>query len=72
VNARETITLQLDGRPHTLPVGSCLAEMVASLGHAPNAIATAVNGLFIARTLREACALQEGDAVLLFQPIVGG
>jgi sulfur carrier protein len=72
MNARQTITLKLDGRPHTLPSGSCLAELVASLGYAPNAVSTAVNGLFVSRSLREACTLQEGDAVLLFQPIVGG
>jgi sulfur carrier protein len=72
MNARQTITVQLDGGPRTLPAGSGLAELVASLGHAPNAVATAVNGLFVSRSLREACTLHEGDAVLLFQPIVGG
>ena len=72
MNAPQTITLQLDGRPRTLPAGSCLAELVASLGHAPNAVSTAVNGLFVSRGLRETRTLREGDAVLLFQPIVGG
>ena len=72
MNARQTITVQLDGRPRTLPAGSGLAELVASLGYAPNAVATAVNGLFVSRRLRETCTLREGDAVLLFQPIVGG
>jgi sulfur carrier protein len=46
--------------------------LVESLGHAPNKVSTAVNGLFVARGLRQACLLQTGDAVLLFQPIVGG
>ena len=43
-----------------------------SLEHVPNNVSTAVNGLFVARGQREACQLQTGDAVLLFQPIVGG
>lgn len=74
MNARPTPTIAvlLDGRPHTLAAGTGLAELVAELGHAPNAVSTAVNGVFVARGQRAACALQEGDAVLLFQPIVGG
>lgn len=67
-----TITVLLDGQPHTLAAGAALAELVAQRGHAPNAVGTAVNGLFVARGQRAACALQDGDAVLLFQPIVGG
>lgn len=66
-----TMTIQLDGRPHQLGAGSTLADLVAALGHAPEAVSTAVNGEFVARHARER-ALAEGDAVLLFQPIVGG
>lgn len=74
MNARpaSTITVLLDGQPQPLPAGTALAELVAQLGHAPQAVSTAVNGLFVARGLRAARALQDGDAVLLFQPIVGG
>ena len=67
-----TIDVTLDGRPHPLPVGSTLGALVDSLGHAPNKVSTAVNGLFVPRGQRAACVLQDGDAVLLFQPIVGG
>lgn len=66
------IALTLDGKPHAVPGGTSLAALVASLEHAPNKVSTAVNGLFVARGQREARLLQEGDAVLLFQPIVGG
>ena len=66
------ITLQLDGQPHPVPAGTTLAELVASLGHEAQAVSTAVNGEFVARAVRSAHALREGDAVLLFQPIVGG
>ena len=66
------ITVQLGGQPHEVPEGSTLAELVASLGHAPNAVTTAVGGVFVARGQRDGHLLQAGDAVLLFQPIVGG
>ena len=66
------IALSLDGKPYSVPAGTTLAALVASLGHAPNKVSTAVNGLFVPRGQRQACILQEGDAVLLFQPIVGG
>jgi sulfur carrier protein len=72
MNAASSITVLLDGQPHTLPAGSTLAMLVASLGHEPEAVTTAVNGEFVPRTRRDAHELQAGDAILLFQPIVGG
>jgi sulfur carrier protein len=66
------VPLTLDGKPHAVPANTSLAELVASLDHEPQKVSTAVNGLFVARGQRAACMLQEGDAVLLFQPIVGG
>jgi len=72
MNSADTITVQLDGRPVPLAAGTTLAELVQQLDHAPQAVSTAVNGLFVARTQRAACVLRAEDAVLLFQPIVGG
>ena len=69
---RPTITLSLDGKPHPVPADTTLATLVITLGHVPTKVSTAVNGLFVARGQRETCVLQDGDAVLLFQPIVGG
>jgi sulfur carrier protein len=66
------ISLSLDGKPHAVPPGTTLASLVESLGHVPNKVSTAVNGIFVPRAQRPTCLLQEGDAVLLFQPIVGG
>lgn len=66
------ITVQLDGQPQRLPAGTTLADVVAQAGHAPEAVSTAVNGDFVARGARAQRVLAEGDAVLLFQPIVGG
>ena len=67
-----TITVQLDGAARALPAGTTLASLVAELGHTPQAVSTAVNGAFVARSQRERHVLQAGAAVLLFQPIVGG
>ncbi len=72
MNELTRIAVTLDGKPHPVPAASTLAALVESLGHAPNKVSTAVNGQFVARGQRQACVLQEGDAVLLFQPIVGG
>ena len=67
-----TITIHLDGRPHELPEACTLSTLVEQLGHAPNAVATAVDGVFVPRGLRAELLLRDGTAVLLFQPIVGG
>ena len=72
MNDPSLIALTLDGKPNPMPAGTSLAALVASLEHPPNKVSTAVNGLFVARGQRELCMLQDGDAVLLFQPIVGG
>ena len=66
------ITIQLDGQARALPAGTTLAALVEQIGHAPEAVSSAVNGDFVPRGLRAARVLGEGDAVLLFQPIVGG
>ena len=65
-------TIQLDGHAHEVPDGSTLATLVASLGHAPNAVTTAVDGQFVPRDQRADLVLQADTTVLLFQPIVGG
>jgi len=67
---QEQITV--NGEPREVAAGSTLAELVAALGQAPQALATAVNGEFIARDARERVQLRSGDAVFTFQPITGG
>lgn len=66
-----TIDIVLDGQPMPVAAGTTLATLVAALGHASAAVSTAVNGDFVPRGQRER-PLAPGDAVLLFQPIVGG
>ncbi|MEY4414291.1 MAG: hypothetical protein RIQ53_1584 [Pseudomonadota bacterium] len=66
------LTILLDEQAQALPGPCTLAELVERLGHAPPAVATAVNGRFVARSARAGTALADGDRVSLFQPIVGG
>jgi sulfur carrier protein len=68
----ETIDVLLDGRPHPVPVGTTLAALIEALGHAPDAVASAVDGVFVPRAQRGARVLQPGEAVFLFKRIVGG
>jgi sulfur carrier protein len=65
------LSIQLDGRPHRVAVGTTLAGLLATLGHAPQAVATAVNGDFVPRADR-GHVLRAGDVVIVFQAIVGG
>ncbi|MBN9203983.1 sulfur carrier protein ThiS [Methylibium petroleiphilum] len=66
------VTVHLEGRGCRLARGSTLADLLRLLGHTPEAITTALNGEFVARALRADHVLQDGDQILLFQPIVGG
>jgi sulfur carrier protein len=72
MNDAAAIVIQLEGRPHGVPPGCTLAALIASLGHSAPTVAAAVNDQFVPRERRDAFVLSPGDAVLLFQPIVGG
>jgi sulfur carrier protein len=71
-----TLSLTLDGHSLTAPAGTTLAELLAqhpaSAALAPESYASAVNGQFVPRAQRVSHPLQDGDAVTLFQAIVGG
>jgi sulfur carrier protein len=62
----------LNGEARALPAGTTLAELIAGLIEQPQALATAVNGEFVAREARAQLLLRDGDAVFTFQPITGG
>jgi sulfur carrier protein len=66
------VTILLDGKPHAVTSGTTLEALVADMGHAAQAVSTAINGDFVPRAQRASQVLVAGDAVLLFQPIVGG
>jgi sulfur carrier protein len=66
------LQVHVNGEACRLPRGASLADLLLQLGHAPESIATAVNGEFVARGLRAGHVLAEGDQVQCFRPIVGG
>ncbi len=70
--ATDHVRITLDGQAHDLPAGSSLADLLASLGHGEDAVATAVNQSFVPRSQRATTLLRPGDQVLFFQAIVGG
>jgi len=72
MNPIDSFVVLVDGRPHAVKPGATLADIVVQLGHGPTDVATAVNGEFASRPTRSQHALQPGDSVTLFQPIVGG
>jgi len=64
--------ITVNGEARDIAEGTTLADLVAALGQAPQALATAVNGEFVARDARGSVQLRAGDAVFTFQPITGG
>ena len=67
-----TLDVTVNGQVHTLPAFGTLADLMGRLGHAPESIATALNGEFVARGQRHERVLCDGDKVTCFQAIVGG
>jgi sulfur carrier protein len=66
------IAITLNGDVRELSAGQTLADLIAQLDAPPQALATAVNGEFVARDARAERQLHDGDAVFTFQPITGG
>ena len=64
--------LRFNDRFVPCPPGLTLARLLVEQGVAPEAVATAVNGDFVPRAARAHTVLHPGDAVLTFEPIVGG
>ena len=67
-----SFTITVNGERRTVEDQATLADLVSTLGQAPQALATAVNGEFVPRGARAGVQLREGDAVFTFQPIQGG
>ncbi len=66
------IAITVNGQAREVAEGSTLADLVAQLAASPQALATAVNGDFVARDLRAAHLLKPVDQVFTFHPIPGG
>ena len=72
LDSSQTVAIQVDGAARQVAAGTTLAQLVDALGHAPQAVSTAVNAEFVARAARQNRVPQAGDQVLLSQPTVGG
>jgi sulfur carrier protein len=67
-----TVDITVNGKVRTVSSSGSLADLIGQLGHAPEGIATALNGQFVARDDRHERILRDGDQVTCFQAIVGG
>ena len=67
-----TLDVIVNGHAHTFAARGTLADLIGQLGHAPESVATALNGEFVARGDRAARVLCDGDKVTCFQAITGG
>ena len=66
------ILITVNGESQSIPLGTSLAAVIANAQLAAEAVATAVNGEFVARNDRASRELLAGDAVFTFQAITGG
>jgi sulfur carrier protein len=66
------IVVSVNGESREVGPGTTLAELIEALGHAADAVATAVDGKFVPREARASCALQAHARITCFQAIVGG
>jgi sulfur carrier protein len=62
----------LNQQPQAWREGLSIAALLAELGRAPDAVATALNGVFVPRGQRAETLLRPGDELTLIQPITGG
>lgn len=68
----EPTTIQVNGEHRPWQPGLQVAQVLDSLNTPANSVATALNGSFVPRAEREHTPLKPGDALMVFQAIVGG
>ena len=56
----------------TTTTASTLAVLIEERGLDPNSVATALDGLFVTRTAREATVLNNGAKIEILEPMQGG
>jgi sulfur carrier protein len=66
-----TMDIQINQKPLSLPDGATVADALAAFGARPP-FAVALNGDFVARTQHAARALQAGDRLDVVHPVAGG
>lgn len=73
--AHPLIAVRTDLGVRHVPAGTTVAHLLAQLADESPALAdaaTAVNGVFVARSARDGHVLHDGDALMCFSPITGG
>ncbi|MFS4582583.1 sulfur carrier protein ThiS [Phaeobacter sp. C3_T13_0] len=65
------MNITVNAKPHELSAQT-LDKALLQLGYTSSAIATAVNGQFIARTARSQTRLTDGDRLEILTPMQGG
>jgi len=68
----QTITLKLNGKPHSLPGETPLPDLLAELGVDRRMIAVAHNGEVIPRDAYDGIVLRDGDSVEVVRMVGGG
>ena len=63
--------ITVNGAPQEV-TGPCLSDALAELGFSGPALATALNGRFVAATARAETALDEHDRLEVLAPMQGG
>ncbi|NYI07061.1 sulfur carrier protein ThiS [Allostreptomyces psammosilenae] len=66
------ITVTVNGEPRSLPAGTGLAEVVASLTAARSGVAAAVNESVVPRGAWSDTELRDGDRVEILTAVQGG
>ena len=68
----ESATVLVNGEPWSWQPGLQVAQVLDAMDTPANSVATALNGHFVPRPLREQTPLNPGDALTIFKAIVGG
>ncbi len=66
------IRIQLNGEAREVPVGTCVSDLIALLGHAGRRVAVEVNLEIVPKSQHGERALAEGDVVELVHALGGG
>jgi sulfur carrier protein len=72
VTPNPTIQIRLNGEPHEVPEGLTAAQLVDSLGLAPELVAIEINAELCPKSARDSTPLASGDRVELVTLVGGG
>jgi sulfur carrier protein len=71
-DAAAALALEVNGRTHRLPVGSTVADLLASLDAAGRRVAVERNGAIVPRSAHASTRLAAGDRVEVVIAVGGG